>query len=96
MTMTIQIELQPPLQRQLAALAADRGVSVEQCATELLAQSIPRQRTASEHAELLRQFREEADIVEQKETGDFLIRALDEDRPSNRKLFPPELEGITW
>jgi len=33
---------------------------------------------------------------EQKETGDFLVRALDEDRPSERKLFPPELEGVTW
>ena len=33
---------------------------------------------------------------EQKETGDLLVRALDEDRPSERKLFPPELEGVTW
>jgi hypothetical protein len=36
------------------------------------------------------------DAEEQKETGDFLIRALDEDRPSERKLFPPELKGVTW
>jgi hypothetical protein len=39
---------------------------------------------------------DENDDEEQKETGDYLIRVLDEDRLSDRKLFPPEKEGITW
>ena len=30
------------------------------------------------------------------ETGEYLIRVLDEDRLSDRKLFPAELKGITW
>jgi hypothetical protein len=34
--------------------------------------------------------------TEQQETGDYLIRVLDEDRLSERKLFPPELKGVTW
>ena len=34
--------------------------------------------------------------AEQQETGEYLIRILDEDRLSNRKLFPPELKGVTW
>lgn len=38
--------------------------------------------------ELLRRWREEDDEEEQKETGAFLIHALDEDRFSERKLFP--------
>ena len=32
---------------------------------------------------------DDPDANEQEETGDFLARALDEDRPSERKLFPP-------
>jgi hypothetical protein len=34
--------------------------------------------------------------TEQQETGEYLIRVLDEDRLSERKLFPPELKGVTW
>ena len=30
----------------------------------------------------------EGDENEQRETGEFLMKALDEDRPSYRKLFP--------
>ena len=33
---------------------------------------------------------------EQRETFDHLVRALDEDRLSNRKLFPEELKGKSW
>ena len=36
------------------------------------------------------------DDEEQKETGEYLIQALDEDRLSNRQLFSPELKGVTW
>lgn len=94
--MTIQIELAPALQQRLATLAAERGQSVEQCATDLLEQSIPVNRNGHQLAEVLRRVRDEGDHAEQKATGDFLIRALDEDRPSERKLFPAELEGTTW
>jgi hypothetical protein len=45
---------------------------------------------------LLQGWIDEDNEAEQKETGDFLIKALDEDRFSNRKLFPPELKGVTW
>ena len=34
--------------------------------------------------------------AEQRETLAYLIQALDEDRPSNRKLFPKALKGKTW
>ena len=39
---------------------------------------------------------DDEDIEEQQETGQYLIRALDEDRLSERKLFPVEMKGITW
>jgi hypothetical protein len=33
------------------------------------------------------------DEEEQQETGQYLINALDEDRLSDRKLFPPEIKA---
>jgi excisionase family DNA binding protein len=38
--------------------------------------------------ELLRSWREEGDEEEQRETGEYLMKVLDEDRLSDRKLFP--------
>lgn len=46
--------------------------------------------------EFLRFLREEDDAEEQRDTMEYLIRVLDEDRPSYRKLFPEELKGVTW
>jgi hypothetical protein len=45
---------------------------------------------------LLQFWIDEGDVDEQTNTGQYLIRALDEDRPSERKLFPPDMEGVTW
>ena len=45
---------------------------------------------------LLRAWVEDGDPQEQKETGEYLIRALDEDRPSDRPHFPAALKGVTW
>jgi len=45
---------------------------------------------------LLQSWVEDGDPEEQRETGEYLIRSLDEDRLSDRKLFPQELQGVTW
>jgi hypothetical protein len=45
---------------------------------------------------LLRSWAEEEDAEEQRETGEYLIRVLDEDRLSDRMLFPAELRGVAW
>ena len=47
-------------------------------------------------AELFQSWILESDSQEQKETGEYLTRTLDEDRLSDRSLFPPELKGVTW
>lgn len=47
-------------------------------------------------AELLQSWILEGDSQEQKETGEYLTRVLDEDRLSDRSLFLPELKGVTW
>ena len=46
--------------------------------------------------QLLQSWIDEDDLDEQRETLDYLIRALDEDRLSCRKLFPKELKGKSW
>ena len=45
---------------------------------------------------LIRSWMEEESADEQRETIVYLVRALDEDRLSDRKLFPEDLEGTSW
>ncbi len=45
---------------------------------------------------MLQSWIQDGDAQEQKETGEYLIEALDKDRLSNRSLFPQELKGVTW
>lgn len=45
---------------------------------------------------LIQSWMNEGDAEEQRETLEYLVHALDEDRLSNRKLFPKELKGRSW
>ena len=49
-----------------------------------------------EGVNLLQTWLDDDDIEEQKETGDFLIHALDENRTSDRELFPLSMKGVSW
>ncbi len=46
--------------------------------------------------QLVQSWIDEGDTDEQRETLEYLIHALDEDRLSNRKLFPKKLKGKSW
>ena len=94
--MSITLEVPRELEGRLADGAARRGISVEDYTLQILQSHLspPARRNAA--VELLQSWIDQGDEKEQKETGDFLIRSLDEDRPSDRKLFPPELKGVTW
>jgi hypothetical protein len=46
--------------------------------------------------DLLQSWIDGEDAQDQKETGDYLVKTLDEDRSSLRKFFPSELKGVTW
>lgn len=92
MTLTLPAELEHRL-RQEAKL---RGIPPEEYTVHLLEASLPPKDGNPQLVAMLQSWLEEGDSTEQKETGDYLIRALDEDRLSDRKLFPPELEGVTW
>ena len=77
--------------------ATRQGLPVDACAVQLLEQHLPADAKRCELADLIQSWIDnEEEREEQKETGDYLVRVLDEDRTSERKLFPPELEGITW
>jgi hypothetical protein len=45
---------------------------------------------------LLQSWIDDGDAEEQQETAKFLTQALDQDRLSDRKLFPKELKGVSW
>jgi hypothetical protein len=45
---------------------------------------------------LLQSWIDGKDADDQRETSDYLVRVLDEDRLSDRRLVPPELERKTW
>ena len=51
---------------------------------------------ANELGRLFQSWIDEGDADEQRETLEYLIQVLDEDRLSYRKLFPKELKGKSW
>ncbi|TXT36716.1 MAG: hypothetical protein FD138_897 [Planctomycetota bacterium] len=91
------VTLPPELERRLSVEAAKQGLDVEQFAVKVLGESLPADRK-SDAVALLQSWidADDTEASDQKATGDFLSQALDADRLSDRKLFPPELKGVTW
>jgi hypothetical protein len=94
--MTFVLKLPADLEQRLQQEAQRRGLSADQVTLRLLDENLPAKSQSSAVGTLLQSWIDENDGGEQKETGDYLVRALDEDRLSERRLFPPELEGVTW
>jgi hypothetical protein len=94
--MSISLTLTPELEQRLKQAAEQQGVSADALAVRLLEQHLPPAERRAELVALLQSWIDGDDVAEQQETGEYLIRVLDEDRLSNRKLFPPELKGVTW
>ena len=94
--MTLTLNLPPELERYLLREASQQGVSVETMTLQLLAKSFQLRQSRAEAVDMLQSWIEDEDIEDQRETGKYLVQALDEDRLSERKLFPSETKGITW
>lgn len=94
--MTLTLNLSPELEQYLVQEATQHGISVETFALKLLSNSFVSKHRQIEAVALLQSWIDDEDETEQQETGQYLIQALDDDRLSERKLFPPELKGITW
>ena len=95
--MTITLEVPSTLEQRLASEAERRGLPVSDLVLTLIRRSLGGQE-ATVHAavSLIESWIDESDGKEQKETARFLIRALDEDRSSLRRLFPPEQKWVSW
>lgn len=94
--MTLTLRLPPDLEERLQHEAERQGLPAETLTLRLLDQHLPSEDLRKEVVELLQSWIEDGDAQEQKETGEYLIEALDQDRLSERRLFPQELKGITW
>lgn len=94
--MTIVLDLSPELEQYLLYEADKLGLSVEAVALQLLTNSISLKQKQVEAVNLLQSWINQEDVEEQLETGQYLIQALDDDRLSERKLFPIEMKGVTW
>jgi hypothetical protein len=93
--MTLTLNLPPELEQRLLQQAEEQGVPADQYALQLLAKHLPAQNRKEELIALLQSWID-GDNSDQRETGNYLVQAIDEDRLSDRRLFPPELEGVTW
>ena len=94
--MTLMLQLPPELEQRLTQEAKRHGLSPDAYTLQLLDKSLPPEDRRTELVTLLQSWLDERDPEEQRETGTYLIRALDEDRLADRQLFPPDLKGVTW
>jgi hypothetical protein len=94
--MTLTLNLPSELEQYLLQEANQQGLSIEAVTLQLLTSSILLRQKQAEAVNLLQSWIDNEDDGEQQETGQYLIHALDEDRFSDRKLFPVEMKGVTW
>jgi hypothetical protein len=90
------LSLSLELEERLVKEAQRRGISPSDLAIQLLNQQLQAERSRQELLGLLKSWIDEAGTEEDRESDSALLRALDEDRLSERKLYPPELKGKTW
>jgi len=94
--MTLILDLTSELEQRLTQEADRQGIPADEYVLHLLNKHLPPEDRRAELVALLQSWMDEGNAEEQKETGEYLVRVLDEDRLSDRKLFPPELKGVTW
>ena len=94
--MPLTLHLPPELEQRLFQEAKRQGRPLDAYTLQLLDKHLPPKDQRMELVTLLQAWIAEGDPEEQRETGEYLVRVLDEDRLADRKLFPPELKGVTW
>lgn len=94
--MTLTLNLPSEVEQYLLQEAHQKGLSIESVTLHLLTSFIVLRQNQTEAVNLLQSWIDDEDTEEQRETGQYLICSLDEDRFSERKLFPPEMKGVSW
>ncbi len=94
--MPLTLNVTSEIEQYLSQKATEKGLSLEAYVLKLLKDTILEQEQQTKLVNLLQSWIDEEDEQEQQETGEYLIEALDQDRLSERPLFPAELKGVTW
>jgi hypothetical protein len=96
--MTITLRLSAETQQRLQSAARSRGIAPDDYALEVLERGLSERPIGPNDgaAALLQSWIDQGNAEEQRKTYEYLTRVLDEDRPADRLLFPPELKGVTW
>lgn len=80
----LELPLTPGLEHRLAEEAERHGVPPAECAIHLLDEKLRPNGGHEALAAALKSWMEAGDAQEQRETGDYLVREPDEDRPPGR------------
>ena len=91
----INLQLLPSLSLRLDREAERVGLSSDALAVKLLDERLSTTEDNRDTIALLQSWIDEKEIDTENDDYD-LLKALDEARTSNRKLFPEELKGISW
>ncbi len=94
--MTLTLDLPPNLENSLFQAANQQSLTVEEFVIQMLTSAFIQKERQKKAVSLLESWLSDADIEEQKTTGAYLVEALDQDRLSNRLLFPDEMKGKSW
>lgn len=89
--------LAPQVEERLKQEAARCGLPPDEYANKVLDEHLSQaERERREQLIAMLQSWNEEEVDESEWLDDDFFRQLDEDRTSARKLFPPELKGISW
>jgi hypothetical protein len=94
--MTLKVDLTLELEERLRHEAERNGVPEAECIVRILDAHRPRASRRAQAVALLQSWIDGREAEDQRETGDDLVRVLNEDRLSDRKVFPSEVKGQTW
>lgn len=94
--MTITLALPPAVEESLTREALRHGMPLDIYALRVLEQHALSQPRSNRAVAALQAWRDDAARRDASEPENDLLQALDEDRLSDRPLFPPELKGVSW
>ena len=92
--MTLQLSLTPDLENRLKTAASQKGKPAEQYVVQLLEDTLPPTGRNLAAAQMLLTWATEVEAMSDEESAENeeVLRAIDEDRLSDRKLFSHLLE----
>lgn len=95
--MTLTLTLSNDLEQNLSQEARRLGLTPDRYAVRILERNIPANDQRQKLMALLDARIAEAECgSDQDGDPDEFLRAIDEDRLSDRPLYPPEMKGVTW